>query len=68
MGLRTLDPFEDRVGELSSRCPGPAVEQLDLHRPEERLHQAVVVGAGSRREPRLGQPLLPGDRHRDSFD
>ena len=45
---------EDRVGEFDSGLPPPAVEQFDLHRGPEALHQGVVQavadGAEGRQE------------------
>ncbi len=40
--VEALDPLEDRRRELRASDPGPAVEQLSLHRRPERLHEAVV--------------------------
>ncbi len=41
-----FDPLEHRRGQLGPGGPVAAVEELDLHRAPERLHERVVVGAG----------------------
>ena len=46
--IPALDPFEDRGDELGPGRSAAAVEQLELQRPEERLHHRVV---DSRRDP-----------------
>jgi hypothetical protein len=57
-----LNPHEDRVGELSSRGPAPAVQDVLLEQRVEGLHGGVVAG---RRDPahRPGEVARLEHRH-----
>jgi len=59
-----LDPHEDRVGELGSRGPALAVQDVLLEQRVEGLHGGVVAG---RRDPahRPGEVVRLEHRHED---
>lgn len=58
--VEALDVLEHRRRELGSRCPLPAIEELDLEGAEEALGHRVVVRVADR----ALEPRIPAARNR----